>query len=229
MARKTDSQFAKQRENIIMESIILIGGGGHCLSCIDVLRSSGIYEIVGILDTPDKAGTTLSGIKVIGTDDDISKLVKKCRNFLITVGQIKSCEKRIRIYNTIKKNGGNLPVIISPRAYVSPLAFVDEGTIVMHNSLINANAVVGKNCIINTGALIEHEASIGDFCHISTQAIVNGQVFVGKNSFIGSNSVIANNLTLPDDIILAAGACLLKSPETAGVYIGNPARKSFKS
>jgi sugar O-acyltransferase (sialic acid O-acetyltransferase NeuD family) len=205
-----------------MEPIMLIGGGGHCLSCIDVLRSSGIYEIVGILDTPDKAGTTLSGIKVIGTDDDISELANKYRNFLITIGQIKSCEKRIRIYNTVKRNGGNLPVVVSPKAYVSPSAFVDEGTIVMHNALINAN------CIINTGALIEHEASIGDFCHISTQAIVNGQVVVGKNSFIGSNSVIANNLTLPDDIILAAGACLLKSPETAGVYIGNPARKSFK-
>jgi sugar O-acyltransferase (sialic acid O-acetyltransferase NeuD family) len=228
MARKTDSQFAKQCKDIIMESIILIGGGGHCLSCIDVLRSADVYEIVGILDTADKAGTTLAGVKVIGTDDDISELVNTCRNFLITIGQIKSCEKRIRIYNTVKKIGGNLPVVISPKAYVSPMAFIDEGTIVMHNSLINANAAVGKNCIINTGALIEHEASIGDFCHISTQAIVNGQVVVGKNSFIGSNSVIANNLTLPDGIILAAGSCLLKSPETAGVYIGNPARKSFK-
>jgi sugar O-acyltransferase (sialic acid O-acetyltransferase NeuD family) len=212
-----------------MEPIILIGGGGHCLSCIDVLELANMFEIVGILDTSDKVGTTLSGIKVIGTDDDIPLLVSKYKNFLITIGQIKSSEKRVRIYETVKKYGGNLPVVISPKAYISPSAFIDEGTIIMHNSLINAKAVIGKGCIINTGALVEHEVTIGDFCHISTQAIVNGQVYIGKNSFIGSNSVIANNVTLHDGIIVAAGACILKTPEKTGTYIGNPARKSIKS
>lgn len=212
-----------------MEPIILIGGGGHCLSCIDVLRLESKFEIVGILDTFDKVGTTLSDIKIIGTDDDIPLLVSKYKNFLITIGQIKSSEKRVRIFNIVKKNGGILPVIISPKAYISKSAFIEEGTIIMHNSLINSEAVIGKNCIINTGALIEHEVAIGDFCHISTQAVVNGQVYIGKNSFIGSNSVIANNVSLPDGIIVSAGACILKTPEKTGTYIGNPARKSLKS
>lgn len=209
-----------------MESIILIGGGGHCLSCIDVIRTTDLFEIAGILDIPDKVGSILSGIDIIGTDDDIPKLAVKYKNFLITVGQIKSSVKRMEIYNYVKKSGGNLPVLISPKAYVSPSAFIGEGTIIMHNSLINAAAVIGKGCIINTGALIEHEAQIGDFCHISTHAVVNGQVRVGKNSFIGSNSVIANNIDLPDGITVAAGAYILKSPEKSGTYIGNPARKS---
>jgi acetyltransferase-like isoleucine patch superfamily enzyme len=76
--------------------------------------------------------------------------------------------------------------------------------------------------------LIEHEAFIGDFCHISTHAVVNGQVQIGNNSFIGSNSVIANNVSLPDRIIVAAGACILKSPGETGTYIGNPAKKNIK-
>jgi sugar O-acyltransferase (sialic acid O-acetyltransferase NeuD family) len=228
MARRKDSKYSKQRKILIMEPIVLIGGGGHCLSCIDVLRLENVFEIVGILDTPDKVGTSLMGIKVIGDDDDIPRLARKYKNFLITIGQIKYSEKRVRIFETVKKYGGNLPVIISPKAYISPSAIINEGTIIMHNSLINAKAVIGKGCIINTGALVEHEASVGDFCHISTQAIVNGQVFIGKNSFIGSNSVIANNISLPEQIIVAAGACIFKSPDEAGTYIGNPAKKSIK-
>jgi sugar O-acyltransferase (sialic acid O-acetyltransferase NeuD family) len=211
-----------------MQPIILIGGGGHCVSCIDVLRLEAMFEIVGILDTPDKKGSSLLGIQVIGEDDDIPRMAGKYKNFLITIGQIKHPEKRIRIFESVKKHGGNLPVIISPKAYVSPSATVHEGTIIMHNSLVNSGAVIGKGCIINTGTLIEHEASIGDFCHISTQAVVNGQVHIGKNSFIGSNSVIANNISLPEQIIVAAGACILKSPEETGTYIGNPARKYIK-
>jgi sugar O-acyltransferase (sialic acid O-acetyltransferase NeuD family) len=212
-----------------MEHIILIGGGGHCLSCIDVLRLENKYEIIGILDTSEKIGDTISGIKIIGTDDDIPGLLNKCKNFLITIGQIKSSEKRVRIYNTVKKYGGNCPVIISPKAYISPSSIIKEGSIIMHNSLINASALIGINCIINTGALIEHEAAVGDFCHISTQAVVNGQAVIGRNSFIGSNAVIGNNVTLPDEIIVAAGACITRSLEKTGIYIGNPARITDRS
>jgi sugar O-acyltransferase (sialic acid O-acetyltransferase NeuD family) len=229
MARRKVSKYSKQRKIVIMEPIILIGGGGHCLSCIDVLRLANIFEIVGILDISDKAGSSLLGIKVIGDDNDIPHLAGKYRNFLISIGQIKNPDKRIRLFETVKKYGGNLPVVISPKAYISPSAIINEGTIIMHNALVNAKAVIGKGCIINTGALVEHEASIGNFCHISTHAIVNGQVNIGNNSFIGSNSVISNNVSLPEQIIVAAGACVLKSPVETGTYVGNPARKYFRS
>ncbi len=211
-----------------MEPIVLIGGGGHCISCIDVIRLTQKYEIIGILDSPEKFGTTISGIKVIGTDSDIPQLASKYKNFLITVGQIKSTEIRIKINDSVKKSKGNLAIIVSPKAYVSESAFIDEGSIIMHNSIINANAQIGKNCIINTGALIEHEAVVGDFCHVSTHAVVNGQVTIGKKSFIGSNSVIANNVFLPEEIVVAAGACILKSPEKTGTYFGNPAKRIVK-
>ena len=225
MARKKSGEHSQQCKIITMEPIILIGGGGHCISCIDVIRSENKFKIIGIIDTPDKIGITIQGIPVIGTDSDIPNLISKYKNFLITLGQIKSPIKRCQIYDLVIKNKGNLPIIISARAYVSSSAFIDEGSIIMHNVLINANAKIGKNCIINTGALIEHEAIIDDFCHVSTQAVVNGQVKVGKNSFLGSNSIVGNNVSLPNDIIVAAGACILKTPNESGTYIGNPAVK----
>jgi sugar O-acyltransferase (sialic acid O-acetyltransferase NeuD family) len=210
-----------------MEPIVLIGGGGHCISCIDVILAENKYEIIGILDTPEKMGTSISGFQIIGTDSEIPDLIKKFRNFFITIGQIKTAEKRIKLYNAVKDNGGSLPVIISPLAYVSQSAKVGEGTIIMHRALLNAETVIGKNCIINTGALIEHEAIVGDFSHISTQAVINGQAKIGNQSFIGSNSTISNNVSLPEKIIVAAGANILKSIQLTGVYIGNPAKKAI--
>jgi sugar O-acyltransferase (sialic acid O-acetyltransferase NeuD family) len=210
------------------EPIILIGGGGHCISCIDVLKLENVFEIIGILDAPEKIGSSVSEIEVIGTDEDIPKFVKENMHFLITIGQIKSSERRLNIYNKVKELGGKLPVIISPRSYISSTALIEEGTILMHNSLLNSHARIGRGCIINTGALIEHESVIGDFCHISTQAVVNGQVKIGNGSFIGSNAVIANNVTLPDNIIVASGACIHRSVDKTGLYIGNPARKFVK-
>jgi len=207
------------------EPIILIGGGGHCISCIDVIESTGKFEIIGILDQPDKNGVKVLGYPIIGSDEDIPELVKSCSNFHITVGQIKSSAIRRNIYKKVKEAGGVLPAITSPYSHVSEHAIIGEGSIIMHQAFVNAMAAVGRCCIINSKALIEHESRIGNFCHISTASCINGQVTIGNNSFIGSNTVIGNNLSIAENTIVAAGSQVLKNIQKPGIYIGNPLKK----
>ena len=35
---------------IFMKKIILVGAGGHCKSCIDVIENENKYKITGIID-----------------------------------------------------------------------------------------------------------------------------------------------------------------------------------
>lgn len=207
------------------EPIILIGGGGHCISAIDVIESNSQYEIKGILDMPDKVGQSILGYPIIGSDDQILELANETPTFLITVGQIRNANIRNKIVEKVLQANGRLPVVSSGLAYISKYAEVADGTIVMHGVIVNAGAKIGKACIINSKALIEHEAIIGHFTHISTGSILNGQVSVGSNCFIGSNTVIANNITICDNVIIAAGSQVLKSINQPGIYIGNPLRK----
>ncbi|MCK4829405.1 acetyltransferase, partial [bacterium] len=169
--------------------IILVGGGGHCKSCIDVIEQAGTFQIAGIVDVPGKLRQKILGYEIIAIDDDLPQLVNEYENFLITIGQIKSPIKRISLFEKTKKLGGKFPVIISPLAYVSKHAKIEEGTIVMHHTLVNAGATIGKNCIINTRALIEHDACIGDHCHIATASVINGGAKIGQGTFFGSNAV----------------------------------------
>ena len=207
------------------ENIILVGAGGHCVSCIDVIRAEQRFEIIGILDLRSKLGEVVDGVRVIGVDDDIPRLVHECTNFLITIGQLKSSEKRRRISQYIKANGGKLPIVVSPNAYVGSNVSIGEGSIVMHFAIINAQASIGKNCILNTKCLVEHEAEIGDFCHVSTNSVINGQVKIGSGTLIGSGAVIINNIEIPANTVIGAGAVVNVSCQDSGVYIGNPARK----
>jgi sugar O-acyltransferase (sialic acid O-acetyltransferase NeuD family) len=208
-----------------MESIILIGGGGHCISCIDVIEQTGKYNILGILDVSEKVGQKVLNYPIIGTDQNINQYINESQNFLITVGQIRSSDPRRKIYNNIIQAGGKLPVIISPIASVSKYASIADGTIIMHHALVNASSKIGICCIINSKALIEHEAIIGDFCHISTASVINGQANIGERCFIGSNTVVANNTDVIADTIIAAGSQVLKNIEIPGTYIGHPLRK----
>lgn len=208
--------------------LILIGGGGHCKSVIEVAESAG-YEIKGILDMPDEVGKeVLPGHKVIGTDDEIPQYVEECE-FVITVGFIKNPALRIKLYNKVKAAGGRLATIIASTAHVSKYAELGEGTVIMHHAFVNAGAKIGDNCIINTFVNIEHDAEVGNQCHISTGTMVNGECKIGENCFIGSQSVCANCIEIASDIIIGAGSVVRKSIRVKGIYAGNPAILKIKA
>ena len=190
-----------------MKEIVLIGGGGHCKSVIDVIEKESRFKIVGIIDDDkNKLGKIICGYKIIGDNKILKELRQKFEYALVTVGQIKTPKIRIKLFNLLKELDFKLPTIISPLAYASKHSFIDEGTVVMHHALINADAKVGKNCIINSKALIEHDVIIEDNCHISTGACINGGVRVLENSFIGSNAVTIEYIEIKSGSFIKAGS-----------------------
>ena len=209
--------------------IILVGGGGHCKACIDVIEESGDYDILGIIDSRDKIGSKVLGYSIIGADDDVPALLKECHNFLITVGQIKTAEVRRNIINEYSRLDMkiNFPTIFSPHSIVSSHAEIGPGTIVMHGSIINAGARVGRHCILNTNSLVEHEAVVGDFCHISTGAILNGNVSLGSEVFIGSNAVINQGIKVPSAVTIGSASVVRKSDILVAdeIFVGNPLKR----
>lgn len=212
----------------IKKKLVLVGGGGHCKSVIEVAESVG-YEIKGILDVPDEVGKEiLSGHKIIGIDNDIPQYVDEC-NFVITVGFIKNPTLRMNLFKKVKDAGGTLQTIVASTAHFSKYAEIGEGSVIMHNAFVNAGAKIGENCIINTFVDIEHDVEIGNQCHISTGTMVNGECKIGDNCFIGSQSVCANCIEIGSDIIVGAGSVVRKSIHTKGIYAGNPALLKVKA
>ena len=212
---------------MVKKNLILLGGGGHCKSVIDVAESAG-YNILGVLDMPQDVGKPILDYKVIGTDDEIPQYVDKAE-FVITVGFIKNPAVRIKLYNRVKEAGGKFATIVASTAHVSKYATLGEGTVVMHQAVVNAGAQIGVNCIINTFTNIEHDAVVGDQCHISTGTMVNGDCKIGERVFIGSQSVLANGIFVCDDIIVGAGSLVRKSISQKGIYTGNPAILKIKA
>ena len=188
----------------IKPNLVLIGGGGHCVSVIDMIENGNEYKILGILDSNIKENNIL-GYKILGGDNLIPELVNENTYFLITVGQIKSYSTRKKIAKILIENKAKLATVISSLAYVSKHASIEEGSVIMNHAVVNAKAKIGKNCIINTMSNIEHGASIGEFCHISTCAVVNGESVIGNGTFIGSNATISNNVVIKDNSVISSG------------------------
>jgi sugar O-acyltransferase (sialic acid O-acetyltransferase NeuD family) len=194
----------------VKKRLLLLGGGGHCRSCIDTIEAQGVYEIAGIVQPTNDCLNKVSDYPVVGCDDDLPELLNETPTAIITVGQINTPDIRIRLFNLLKSYKAELPVVKSPFSYCSSRAVVGEGTILLHGSLVNSNAEIGANCIINSIALVEHDAQIASHCHIATGARVNGGVSIGQGSFLGSGCVIREGVQIGERTVIAAGEIVLQ-------------------
>ncbi len=205
--------------------IILVGGGGHCKSVIDVLVDSQEFKIIGILDMKDKVGSNLLGFPIIGTDEDIPELVIKYKHFHITIGHILSNFNRVNLFHRIVSLGGVFPVIKAYDAHISKYALIQPGSFIGHKTVVNAGAKIGFNCIINTGAVIEHDSIVENSSHISTCVTVNADCQVGEGSFLSSHVVINRGVKIPPESRIYSGSIVTKSFKERGLSLkGIPAK-----
>jgi sugar O-acyltransferase (sialic acid O-acetyltransferase NeuD family) len=202
-------------------AILLVGAGGHARACIDVIEQAARFSVAGLVGLPDQVGTRVLGYPVMGTDADLLALHAEYAYALVVVGQIKSPEPRIGLFDLLQTYGYTLPVIVSPHAHVSRHATLDAGTIVMHGAVVNACAIVGRNCIINSQALVEHDAVIGDHCHIATAAAINSGVRIAAGTFVGSNSCVRQGIRIGERCIIGMGQRVLADCAT-GTQLPSP-------
>lgn len=208
-----------------MKPLILIGGGGHCRSVIDVIESENRYKIIGITDHKEKIGENISGYKIIAEDNELPELIEKYKNCLITVGQLKNPALKMNLFRFAEESGAKFPAVISPNAYVSKRATIGRGTVVFHGSVVNSGASIGDNSIVNTGAIVEHDSMIGNHTHISPGSVINGHCRIGNRTLIGSGTVVIQQVSIGDDIVVGANSTVIRDLSEPGVYAGSPARK----
>ncbi len=206
------------------KKIVLIGGGGHCKVVISILKKLDNFEIAGISDNY-QTGSLISGIKILGTDDDLKNIYKSGIHYtLITVGSIRDNAKRYELFNMVRKIGFIFPIIISNEAIVDESVKIDEGTIIMPGSIINIDSSIGKNCIINTGSIIEHNCKIGNHCHIAPGVNISGTVNIGELSFIGTGATIIQKIKIGKNVTIGAGSVVIKDIPDNVIAVGNPAK-----
>ena len=189
------------------KDLILVGGGGHCNACLDVLGLLNLYNIVGIIEKNKFKLEKIGNISVF-KDQETVKLSKIYKNFLLTIGKIGKSRIRETKYNELSSLGVELVSLISPTAYVSTSAEIAKGVNIMHQALVNINVTIGENTIVNSQSLVEHDSSIGSHCHISTGVKINGGVKIGNNTFIGSGTVVHEGITIGNDVIVSAGSII---------------------
>ena len=191
-----------------MNDIMIIGGGGHGISVLDVLSSHPGYTVTGFVDQTAAASLARFDIPHLGGDEDLHDLLKATPAAVLGLGQIKSPEPRMAVGKRLIDLNASLPAIIAATATASPLSKIGRGSVVFHHGLINADSRIGEFNIINSGAIIEHGVTTGDYVHVAPGAIVLGDVRIGHGSFIGAGATIREGVDIGANCVIGAGAVI---------------------
>ena len=198
----------------MMESIILLGTGGHAHSVVDTIEAENRFCIYGFLDIEEKIGEEYRGYKVLGTDmlleDSFEHGVK---NAFVTIGYLGKSSIRNRLFSDLKKIGFILPNIVDKTAIIAQNVILGEGVYIGKGVIVNSGVEIRDMCIINTGAIIEHDSKIGAFSHISVGSVLCGGVQVGSDSFVGANATVIQGKTIGNKCIIGAGTTIRKNVE----------------
>lgn len=207
------------------KKLILVGGGGHCKVVLSQIKKLKEFEVVGIVDNYKPVGSSINGVNIIGTDEDLPKFYKEGIIYaLITVGSVQDNSKRYNLFKLVKDIGYSLPIIISPTAIIDETVKIGEGTVIMPNCIVDANSYIGENCIINSNTTIGHDCVINNNCHIAPGVNIAGSVEIEELSFIGIGATIIQGIKIGKNVTIGAGSIVSKNIFNNMITVGYPAK-----
>lgn len=198
-----------------MRKLAIIGASGHGKVVADIARKNGYKEIVFLDD--DESIHECGDYPAIGKSSEAGTIDA---DIIVGIG---NAGIRKRIQESVPEE--KLVTLIHPDAVIAEDVAIGAGTVVMAGAVINSGARIGKGCIINTCSSVDHDCKVGDYVHISVGSHLCGTVSVGSGTWIGAGATVSNNISICPDCMIGAGAVIVKNIDSAGTYMGVPARR----
>lgn len=202
--------------------ILIIGAGGHGRVVLDILRAAATYNPIGFVDAdPALAGTTISGLPVLGPTNLLPKLRKQVQGGIVAIG-----DNRTRLRYAALLAEHQIPLInaIHPAAVVSASASIGSNIVLCAGAIVGTESTLADSVIVNSNAVVEHECVIDPGVHIAPGALLAGRVRIGPGAFIGLGAKIIQCLTIGDHATIGAGAVVIRDVPPAATAVGVPAR-----
>jgi UDP-perosamine 4-acetyltransferase len=206
-----------------METVWVIGGGGHAKVVIATLRAAGEFAIAGVLDDdPRCQGTRILGVEIVA-DMSLETLPRRgVERAVIAIGANRT---RARV---AERCAGRVAwaTAVHPRACVAPEVSLGEGTVVFAGAIVQPDTIIGRHAILNTECSVDHDSHVGDFAHVAPGARLAGGVRVGAGSLVGLGAVVLPGQQVGAWATVGAGSVVTSGIPDGAVVMGVPARPS---
>jgi sugar O-acyltransferase (sialic acid O-acetyltransferase NeuD family) len=204
-----------------MKSLAILGASGHGKVVADAAVLCG-WNDIAFFDDNWPYQSMNGSWPVLG---DCSQLLDQCGEFdnvIVAIGDnVIRSEKSIALIEA----GASLATIIHPSSIISPFASIKPGSFVSAGAVIQVGVDIGRFSLINTRAVVEHDCLLGEGVHLSPGALLAGAVSIGDRSWVGIGACVRQRVDISSDVIVGAGAVVVKSIHNSCIVVGSPARR----
>lgn len=205
--------------------VLIYGSSGHAKAVIDVVKSSGLYDIVGLLDDFRNKGEITHGHIILGNKTDLTDLIRKhdIKGIFIGIGDN---FQRSLIYKRISNIAPQLIFYKAMHAdsTVDSDVHIGEGTIIMPGVRIGGGSKIGKFCLLNTNSLLSHDSNMDDFSSLAPGVNTGGSCMIGNHTAVCIGATISHNINIGDHCVIGAGSVVLHDVPSFMLVHGAPAR-----
>ncbi len=201
-----------------LPKLLIYGAGGHSKTIIDLLRSLGNYQLVGIVDDGVPAGTQVLGVPVLGGAEQLPHLFAQgVQQAVNAVGGIGNVDVRLRVFERLQTAGFSFPTLIHPSAVIEPTVTLEEGVQVLALSYISSDSHIGFGTLINAGCIVSHDARLGRVVNLSPGVRLAGRVTVEDEAQLGMGVTVNLDLTIGRRARVGNGATVKANVPAGGV------------
>jgi UDP-perosamine 4-acetyltransferase len=206
-----------------MRDVIMVGGGGHAMSCLDAADSRALRFIGYVGPQPDER----LPLRYLGGDDALPELCRRGgAQAFVAVGDN---ARRRSLSQQLQELDIELATLVADTARVSPHASVAPGAAVLHGVLIGPRSTIGTGAVVNTAASVDHDCTIEEFAHIAPGTHLAGGVRIGAGVFAGVGVSVIPDVEVGPWAVVGAGAVVIGNIHPREIVVGAPARPRRRS
>jgi acetyltransferase EpsM len=193
-----------------LPTLVVYGGGGHGKSVIDLVRATGLYQVIGVVDDGLPLGSLILDLPVLGGAEALEELYQQgVRHAANGIGGIGNVDVRLRAFDKMEKAGFTFPPLVHPTAWVEPSATLEPAVQIMPFSYIGPDSRIGFGSLVNIGACVSHDGRLGRVVNLSPGAILAGNVTVKDYAQIGMHATVNLGLNVGERSIIGNGATVI--------------------
>ncbi|TDD70934.1 acetyltransferase [Jiangella aurantiaca] len=206
-------------------ALVLVAAGGLAREALAAIRAGAApgHEVAGLLDDDlRKAGTSVDGVPVLGTLDDVTEHADA--DVVICSGRGGARRDIAARFAKLGVDARRYVSIVHPATPVPAGCVVGAGSILLAGVVLTAAVTVGRHVVCMPHVTLTHDDVVGDYATLAAGVALGGGVVVGEAAYLGMNSSVREQRRVGDDAVLGMGAALVEDQPARTTWAGVPAR-----
>ncbi|TFD91465.1 NeuD/PglB/VioB family sugar acetyltransferase [Cryobacterium serini] len=207
-----------------MTELLLVGASGLAREVLILLRNHPEYAPIGILDDlPGQRGTTVGGVSVLGSLDEVTR--HPAARVLICVGR---GEARARIADRLLALGvteDRYVSLVHQSVEVPEGCRIGSGSIVLAGVVLTADVILGRHTVVMPQVTLTHGDRVDDFVTLCAGVTLGGDVSIGSGAYLGMNAAVRERVRIGPGAVLGMGSAVLENVPDRETWVGVPARR----